>query len=254
MESRAMQAAAMDKLYRGQKRIYDATRRYYLLGRDPALARIEVRAGAHICEVGTGTARNLVRLARRAPQGHYHGLDISAEMLEQAARNIARAELATRIDLNCAAAEDLDYRAFGLAAPFDAIVFSYCLSIVPQASVGPALAAAWRNLAPGGTLYCVDFGPLPEWPALARWLFTLVRKLGLFHGPFEGYRQDVVDGLVALAPERSTKTPLCGGYAQLITVRKSTLEVESAFGRALIDQVTDPGRAIDGPFTHREET
>jgi len=255
MEAHALQAADMDRMYRGQKRIYDLTRKYYLLGRDQTLDRIAVAPGDHLCEVGTGTARNLVRLAHRAPHGHYHGVDISEQMLSQARRNVARAGLGDRIELHRGAAEQLDHRALGLAAPFQAILFSYCLTILPAASVPLAVAAAWDSLAPGGTIYCVEFGPLPAWPRPVRWLFKAVQQLGLLHHDFEGYRQDVVDTLDALTTsDHVARTPLYGGYAQLITVRKPIDEIESAFGRALIDQTTEAARVSDGPFDHRGDT
>ncbi|MFM8703695.1 MAG: class I SAM-dependent methyltransferase, partial [Planctomycetia bacterium] len=41
-------------------------------------------------EVGCGTARNLIKLARRPEPGHLYGLDASHEMLETAATSIER--------------------------------------------------------------------------------------------------------------------------------------------------------------------
>ena len=38
------QAAAMDRMYRLTRHVYDATRRYYLLGRDRMLGRIPTAA------------------------------------------------------------------------------------------------------------------------------------------------------------------------------------------------------------------
>jgi S-adenosylmethionine-diacylgycerolhomoserine-N-methlytransferase len=226
------QAHAMDRLYAGQKRVFDLTRKYYLLGRDQLIERMTIAPGATVCELGAGTARNLILLARRHPQGRFYGVDISAEMLDQAAINLARAGLGESIAMRHAPAEELDYHGqFGLAAPFDAVVFSYCLSMLPVAALRPAIDAAWANVAPGGTLYYVDFGPMLGWPAPARRVFA--RWLGLFHAH---YRQDVVDALTALAPRREVESvPLYGGYALLMTVRKPAATAESPLGRTLID-------------------
>ena len=71
-------------------------------------------------------------------------------------------------------AEWLDHRrTFGLERPFDAVFFSYALSMIPPWR--EALAAGWENLRPGGRLFIVDFwdfGGLPPWGgrALRAWL------------------------------------------------------------------------------------
>ena len=59
---------AMDKMYRHQRYIYDLTRKYYLFGRYKLIKELPVGPTDHICEVGCGTARNLVLLAKRNPK------------------------------------------------------------------------------------------------------------------------------------------------------------------------------------------
>ena len=85
------QAAAMDRMYRLTRHIYDLTRAYYLLGRDRMLARVATGPNTATVEVGCGTARNLIKLARRPAPGLLYGLDASHEMLETAAASITRA-------------------------------------------------------------------------------------------------------------------------------------------------------------------
>ncbi len=55
----------MDGMYRRQRYFYDLTRKYYLLGRDRLIAEMHVRAGENILEVGCGTGRNLLILAKK---------------------------------------------------------------------------------------------------------------------------------------------------------------------------------------------
>ena len=55
----------MNRMYRWQRFIYDATRRYYLLGRDQLIAELAPGAGAAVLEIGCGTGRNLVQAARQ---------------------------------------------------------------------------------------------------------------------------------------------------------------------------------------------
>ena len=54
-------AAAMDRMYRLTRHIYDITRRYYLLGRDRLLERVVTASDSATLEVGCGTARNLIQ-------------------------------------------------------------------------------------------------------------------------------------------------------------------------------------------------
>ena len=74
----------MDRMYHLQRHFYDATRKYYLLGRDQLLKEMNVRRGQTVLEVGCGTGRNLVILAKRHPDAQFFGLDASAAMLETA--------------------------------------------------------------------------------------------------------------------------------------------------------------------------
>lgn len=167
-EAGPAQAALMNRTYRRQRLIYDATRKYFLLGRDQLIAGLAPPAGASVLEIACGTGRNLDVIARRYPGRRLYGLDISAEMLRT-----ARAKLGPKAQL--AEADACSFAAPGLFGmpQFDRIVLSYSLSMIPDWQA--ALANAADHLAPGGELHIVDFGPqdrLPAWfrTGLARWL------------------------------------------------------------------------------------
>ncbi len=154
-------AALMDKVYRGQRHIYDFTRKYYLFGRDRLIRELDAAPGMGVLEVGCGTGRNLERIARTWPDVQCHGFDISGEMLKSAGArlgNQARLALgdATRFDSNAL---------FGRSG-FDRVVLSYTLSMIPgwQDALDQAAAA----LAPGGVLDVVDFGDLAGLPSPLR--------------------------------------------------------------------------------------
>ena len=87
-------AGLMDKVYRRQRFFYDLTRKYYLFGRDRLIRSLKLAPGDRLVEVGCGTARNLVKIARRYPGAELFGLDASSEMLKTARRTLARAGLA----------------------------------------------------------------------------------------------------------------------------------------------------------------
>jgi S-adenosylmethionine-diacylgycerolhomoserine-N-methlytransferase len=151
-------AALMDDVYRYQRYIYDFTRKYYLFGRDRLIAGLGLNPGARVIEIGCGTARNLIKIAQAYPTAKLYGLDASAEMLVTAHKAVERAGLGGRIKLIQAYAEELTPALFGETEPFDAAVFSYSLSMIPDWK--QALKAAEASLAPGGKVHVVDFGDL----------------------------------------------------------------------------------------------
>ena len=166
-------AALMDRMYRRQRHIYDLSRKFYLLGRDEAIARLHAAPGDKVLEIGCGTGRNLVKLAQTYPEARLFGLDVSREMLATAAASTTRAGLASRITFAQGDATTFDpQRLFGCAS-FERVMISYALSMIPLWR--ETLAQAFDVLAPGGSLHVVDFGecdglPDPFKAALRRWL------------------------------------------------------------------------------------
>lgn len=172
----------MDRMYRLTRHVYDLTRAYYLLGRDRMLAQVVTGPATATLEVGCGTARNLIKLARRPEPGLLCGIDASAEMLETAARSIARVGVPAAgrepIRLRQGLAEQLDPVAmFGRTSPFDTVFFSYCLSMIP--TWPGALEAALAAVKPGGRLLIVDFWDQQDLPAV--FAAGLKRWLAMFH-------------------------------------------------------------------------
>jgi S-adenosylmethionine-diacylgycerolhomoserine-N-methlytransferase len=166
-------AVLMDRMYRRQRHIYDATRKFYLLGRDATIAELGARAGESVLEIGCGTGRNLVKMARRYPRTHFYGLDVSNEMLESARSALARAGLDSRVRVAQADATSFDPQALFGRPNFERVMISYALSMIPPWRL--ALGRAIEALAPGGSLHIVDFGdqaglPAPFRAGLVRWL------------------------------------------------------------------------------------
>lgn len=161
-------ALLMDRIYRWQRRfgIYDATRKYYLLGRDPMLAGLRPPAGGTVLEIGCGTGRNLVKAARLYPQARFHGIDISNEMLAAAGKAIDGAGLKDRVNLARADAAAFDPQtAFG-QDEYDRIFISYAVSMIPQWR--KVMAEATARLAPGGELHIADFGDMHDLPGWSK--------------------------------------------------------------------------------------
>ncbi len=171
----AAHAGLMDRMYRHQRHIYDITRKYYLLGRDRAISRLDVPQAGTLLEVGCGTGRNLLLASRKFPQARLFGLDISAEMLLTASENFAGRT--QRPGLRVADATAFRSAEFGEPDGFDRIMISYALSMIPdwERAIEQALAA----LKPGGSLHIVDFGQQEQIPA---WFKNLLQAwLRRFH-------------------------------------------------------------------------
>jgi S-adenosylmethionine-diacylgycerolhomoserine-N-methlytransferase len=210
-------AELMDRMYRRQRHIYDLSRKFYLLGRDEAISGLRARPGDKALEIGCGTGRNLVKLARAYPQARLFGLDVSREMLASAAASLARAGLSARVALARADATAFDPEALFGCAHFERVMISYALSMIPPWR--GALARALDVLSPGGSLHLVDFGdcaglPGPFRTGLRRWLAAFDVTP----------RDDLRAALETLSAERGLTCTIetrFRGYAVLAVARRS---------------------------------
>ena len=192
----ASAAEHMDAIYRYQLYIYDASRKYYLLGRDRLLDELDPPPGGAVLEIACGTGRNLIVAARRYPGVRFFGFDISSAMLDTARAAIARNGLSDRITVAAGdAAEFSGERLFGMPA-FDRVFISYALSMIPPWRT--AMQRAVDAVAPGGRLHVVDFGEQEELP---RWF---KRGLRAWLGKFS------VEPRAALGPELASVAARCG--------------------------------------------
>lgn len=202
-------AEHMDGIYRYQRYFYDLTRRYYLLGRDRLIAGLDVPEGGTVLEVGCGTARNLIKAARRYPSMRGYGLDVSEEMLRTARKSVERAGFAGQMSLAAADATQFDAAALWGVPAFDRIFISYALSMIPPWRDVVACAASY--LAPGGSMHVVDFGDFAGYPG---WAVALqrawLRRFSVV--PIAALETE----LIALAAQHSLEASITrhyGGYA-----------------------------------------
>ncbi|QIQ88131.1 MAG: class I SAM-dependent methyltransferase [Erythrobacter sp.] len=191
----------MDSVYKGQRHIYDLTRKYYLFGRDTLIAGLDARPGMRVLEVACGTGRNLAKVSAKWPGVRLYGLDISEEMLKNARKTLGPEARLGQGDACSFSPSAL----FGEEiAGFERIILSYSLSMIPDWE--GALDHAAAHLAPGGELHVVDFGDLAGLPAplekgLHAWLAKfhvearsalpetarrVARELGLVHRETRG--------------------------------------------------------------------
>lgn len=206
----------MNRIYRHQRFIYNATRKYYLLGRDRLIADMKAPDGARVLELGCGTGRNLILTARRYPGARCFGIDLSTEMLDTARRAIARAGLSSQITVAAGDATAFDPMGLFGTAEFDRIFISYSLSMIPpwQQVIDKAL----QHLAPGGELQIVDFGGQERLPAAFRRL--LWRWLAAFHVTPREDLEAVLKARAAAAGTTITFKRPYRGYAQYAVISR----------------------------------
>ncbi len=216
--SSASHANLMDRVYKLQRRFgfYDATRKYYLLGRDPMIASLKVPVNGSVLEIGCGTGRNLVKVAERYPTARLFGMDISREMLAAAGQAVAAAGIAERCRLALSDAEAFNPKQSFGREKFDRVYISYAVSMIPawQGVVEQAIDL----LAPGGSLHIVDFGDMKGQSAWRK--SALYTWLRWYHVTPRGDLFELCDNLASRHGCESGRTVLYGGFTWIATITR----------------------------------
>lgn len=203
----------MDNVYRYQRYIYDATRKYYLIGRDKALGLIEAPREGAVIEIGVGTGRNLLKLHSLRPDLRLFGFDASQAMLDTAQKSCAHI---SKIRLGFALAEQFkSEECFGEKIVFDAAIFSYSLSMIPDWQ--GALEVALSSVKAGGSVYIVDFWDQHTYPTMLRKL--LQKWLTLFHVKF---KPEWMPHFLKLKEDKNldyTFIPIAGSYSFILKLQ-----------------------------------
>lgn len=191
--------------YRLGARVYDVVsmeRLVYRHGREAAIDALDLAVGARVLDVGCGTGLN-VPLLMRAGAAEVVGVDASASMLRQARRRVAGAGW-SGVSLVDGDAAELGALVTG---PFDAVLFTYSLSVVGD------WHAAWEQayglLRPGGRVAVVDTAlPVGRWRVLEP-----VARLALFTGGVDASRE--VWRQVLTATDDTTYAVMTGGHVHV---------------------------------------
>jgi ubiquinone/menaquinone biosynthesis C-methylase UbiE len=153
-------------------RLYDVTARRFLRGLYRRIAEDLVIAAppdSDVLDVGTGPGVLLAEIARARPDLRVTGIDLSADMVAAAERNISEFSDRACVRLGDVASLPFDNGTFGL------IVTSF--SLHHWADVESAVPELARVLRPGGQLYVYDFQRAPF-----DVLDAAARKSGVFAG------------------------------------------------------------------------
>lgn len=206
----------MDKVYRNQRFIYNASRKYYLLGRDQLIKELSPPPRGTVLELGAGTGRNLICTAKTYDDCELYGVDISQEMLKTAGKSIVKAGFENRIHLAKGDATNFNSeKAFGVKE-FDRVFISFSLSMIPEWQM--AIASAYELTRPGGQIHIVDFGECKQYPKVFQKL--LYAWLSIFHvHPIRNLPGQLKEA-ANKANCKVTVKPLYGGYSLQAIIQK----------------------------------
>ena len=151
-----------------------------------AFARREA-GSLRILDVGCGTGRTLLQVARALPGHRYVGVDLSPFYLEHARRLLRDVPQVTLLGEN---AEELPFRDDW----FDVVTTTYLFHELPAKARRRAMAEMRRVLRPGGLLVLEDSAQLAEARELAFFLSSFAKQM---HEPY--YRDYVKDDVAGLA-------------------------------------------------------
>ena len=138
-----------------------------------------------ILDLGTGTALIPIELCRQDSRARLRAVDLSANMLQVARRNLENAGLRDRVVLEKIDAKQLPYR----DGQFAAVMSNSIVHHVPQPR--QVLQEVWRVLAPGGLAFVRDLFRPPDEQTIRRLVDTYAA------GANEHQRQMFADSLRA---------------------------------------------------------
>ena len=117
--------------------------------RRETVARLDLKPGDRVLEIGCGTGRNFPHLSDAVgPHGHVYGVDLSAGMLAKLEIERARRGWGN-VSLTQGDAAD-----FEAPEPLDGVLFSLSFNTMPHHT--EVLQQAWKQLRPGGRLVIMD--------------------------------------------------------------------------------------------------
>jgi len=124
------------------------------VGRKAGVRLLDVGPDHDVLEIGAGTGQNLPRITGDLDRGSLTLVDFSVTSLRVAARKANRAKANVRLIAG-------DASHLPIRTAFDRILFSCCLSLLPQPL--QILEVAAKMLKPGGFIVVADFGRMAGW-------------------------------------------------------------------------------------------
>lgn len=152
--------------------IYDLITPFFLPGRNSLLESLHPKVGETICEIGCGTARNLIKLNDINQNANLVGLDASTKMIKTAKSEVKNNSLEKKIILHSGLAENFEFE-----EQIDTFLFIYSLSMISKPN--EALICTFNQLPPGGKIHILDFGNFKFWPIIGDALKGILSSLNI---------------------------------------------------------------------------
>ena len=147
-------------LYDHLSPVYDHLTRFESGAEKRALKIASVKSGCIVLEVGFGTGRILLELAKRTGnQGKAYGIDVSTKMVEKTRRIIKKHKLSERVGLSLGDARNLPYR----NEMFDLVFNSHMLDLIDTPLISDVLLEFKRVLKLGGRMVLVNLSKGNAW-------------------------------------------------------------------------------------------
>ncbi|MGE4652968.1 MAG: class I SAM-dependent methyltransferase [Myxococcota bacterium] len=208
-------------LSRRSARLYDLSVEVMFMGCADVMRRqmippIAAMASEHnaeplrILDVGCGTGRTLLQIARAVPGQQYYGVDLSPYYVEEAREVLSGVP---QVSLLAQDAEKLPFR----DGHFDVVTSCFLFHELPRAHRARVIAEAFRVLRPGGLFVCEDSAQHAEASDLSEFLEAFASDM---HEPF--YRDYVQDDLARLAEKEGFEVRAVdrAWLAKVVTARR----------------------------------
>lgn len=149
------------RTHKQAKEAYDRISGFYNLISGPfenkfrilALKKMNIKEGESVLEIGFGTGRSLIEIAKDIGEGgRAYGIDISLGMLNMARRRLKKKGLLRRVELCCGDALYMPYK----DNVFDVIFMSFTLELFDTPEIPEVLHEVKRVLKPEGRLGVVS--------------------------------------------------------------------------------------------------
>jgi ubiquinone/menaquinone biosynthesis C-methylase UbiE len=155
-----LSAKRIRDLYDFLSYVYDFFTRYEEGARKRALAISDVREAFKVLDVGCGTGKTLIELARKVTlSGEVCGLDISSRMIEKTRKLLLSHSLWRQVNLVLGDAAHCPFR----DAAFDLVFNSYMLDLVDGSMIPKVLSEFRRVLKTTGRLVLVSLTKGSKW-------------------------------------------------------------------------------------------
>ena len=176
----ALDKDSLAELYAKRARLYDfSANAYYLLGfrefayRKAATQALDLKRGDTVVEIGCGTGLNFSGLIDRiGPDGKLIGVDLTAAMLDEAAKR-ARRNSWTNVEL-----VRQDAATYQFPERLDGILSTFALTLIPE--YDKIIKNGVAALGPRKRFVILDFKEPHHWPSwLIQFFVTITRPFGV---------------------------------------------------------------------------